>query len=677
MKNMEFKNIKKIVGIPTILTILVILIVMTGCNRGDDPVVTPPPPPPPSWTPVKISLEADIEDFSIVKSAKSETDDKVGLFMKKNQQNIADPGAVFENVSNLPVTLSGKNLVLDEALYYPETGHVDFMAYYPYSASIGADFTVATTVATDQTAGLSQEILFSRNAVNRPPSETPVMLNFDYSLIKLAIHVTEGKFETLISDFMGLTVSIDGLYTQAKLHLENGTFTEYSNPQRITFYKTVSADATASFEALVLPAVIEGDDITLVFSMGGEEYVFPLKSGDYDAGMQYELNFKLSEFDVVLLDTNILPREIISTGEIIGSPNMSGMVTTLCGRRGTTAFTEGTLGQATFNNNNLTFLACDTRGNLYFCHQTDNFVGMVDLENHTVRKLMDTEREPNAPCMDPTGNILWVPMQGGNDDVDNVDYWRLAYAELYPYDPENEGDILLFTQPPSDDPNYFRMRNSKHSFAYCPLDDKIYMRGNQDGQLIRFDPATGDGEGIVDPSGEPIFLVKHPDQAQRNPDYLRGDGYLAFDPDEPNMLYAALNQRNCIARVDILTGEYVILVGDGGSLPDEPDRASTSGYRDGFWNAARFSSPRQIAFMKEPAHQLLVADQNNHCIRQVDVKTGMVTTFAGTPWKGSGYRDGQKDRAQFEQPFGVAVDPRDGAVYVGDRQNRCIRKIWP
>jgi len=96
----------------------------------------------------------------------------------------------------------------------------------------------------------------------------------------------------------------------------------------------------------------------------------------------------------------------------------------------------------------------------------------------------------------------------------------------------------------------------------------------------------------------------------------------------------------------------------------------TSGYADGKKQEAKFNNPTAIAIDKNGI--LYVADTNNHCIRAVS-PNGAVRTIAGTPKK-PGYKNGNAKTAQFYEPSGIAVD-ENGAIYVADTGNHTIRKI--
>ena len=71
---------------------------------------------------------------------------------------------------------------------------------------------------------------------------------------------------------------------------------------------------------------------------------------------------------------------------------------------------------------------------------------------------------------------------------------------------------------------------------------------------------------------------------------------------------------------------------------------------------------------------LYVVDMTNHVVRKIDLKTKIITTFAGTGAPGYSGDGGPAAQAQFKQPHSIQFGP-DGSLYVCDIGNNVIRKI--
>ncbi len=97
---------------------------------------------------------------------------------------------------------------------------------------------------------------------------------------------------------------------------------------------------------------------------------------------------------------------------------------------------------------------------------------------------------------------------------------------------------------------------------------------------------------------------------------------------------------------------------------------AAEGFAEGAGTQAAFNTPSAIAF--DGAGNLYVADTGNHRVRKVTPE-GQVSTLAGDG--NAGWRDGAAAQAEFNAPVGVAVDSRNGNVYVADTYNDRIRLI--
>lgn len=94
------------------------------------------------------------------------------------------------------------------------------------------------------------------------------------------------------------------------------------------------------------------------------------------------------------------------------------------------------------------------------------------------------------------------------------------------------------------------------------------------------------------------------------------------------------------------------------------------GFADGTGSNAQFGLPVGVAV--DAIGNVYVAERSNHKIRKITAE-GVTTTLAGSE---RGFANGPGDVAQFDHPFGIAVDA-SGNVYVSEEMNDKIRKITP
>jgi sugar lactone lactonase YvrE len=96
-----------------------------------------------------------------------------------------------------------------------------------------------------------------------------------------------------------------------------------------------------------------------------------------------------------------------------------------------------------------------------------------------------------------------------------------------------------------------------------------------------------------------------------------------------------------------------------------------AGYVDGPAKRPRFHAPTSVVL--DALGNIIVADWTNNAIRKI-APSGDVTTIAGNGV--AGYVDGSSAIAQFNGPYGVAID-QVGNILVADAGNQVIRKITP
>lgn len=110
------------------------------------------------------------------------------------------------------------------------------------------------------------------------------------------------------------------------------------------------------------------------------------------------------------------------------------------------------------------------------------------------------------------------------------------------------------------------------------------------------------------------------------------NGLCAYNPVD-KYVYCVLHSKSAVYRFKLTRDAdgWPALDGD----IEEYIPGAGAGFRDGDVQEAQFNEPRGIAIDKEG--NLYIADVNNHRIRKVDTKLNIVTTIAGS---GKGYKDG-------------------------------------
>jgi sugar lactone lactonase YvrE len=133
--------------------------------------------------------------------------------------------------------------------------------------------------------------------------------------------------------------------------------------------------------------------------------------------------------------------------------------------------------------------------------------------------------------------------------------------------------------------------------------------------------------------------------------------------DAQGHLYVAEATNHCVRRIDKDTGVISTVAGTG-----------VSGY-SGDGGPARQATLNQPYSLQIDANgDIYIVDRLNAAIRQVEARTGRITTVAGTGEPGSGGDGGPGTRAQLREPNDCCLDGR-GGLLIADVQDQRIRRL--
>jgi DNA-binding beta-propeller fold protein YncE len=136
---------------------------------------------------------------------------------------------------------------------------------------------------------------------------------------------------------------------------------------------------------------------------------------------------------------------------------------------------------------------------------------------------------------------------------------------------------------------------------------------------------------------------------------------LVIGPD--GALYFCEIGNHRVRRLDLKTHRLSTVAGNG-----------TKGYSGdgGPATAASLNEPYEVRFDKDG--NMYFVEMQNHVLRRVDAKTKLISTVAGNGTPGFAGDGGPAAKAQFRQPHSIAVDPA-GALLICDIGNNRIRRI--
>lgn len=218
--------------------------------------------------------------------------DEVGIYMMNAGSGIE--AATAQNKKYIAQTNGTLTAAPGNGIYLPESGNVDFIAYYPYTTSVSGN-KLAVNVS-DQSNPAAIDLIYSNGTKGvAATTATTISLGFTHQLTKVTLNVT--KDET-IETLNGLGVNIKGISTEGEFNLADGTLTATAGTNNKDVAMYIDAQGTtATATAIILPTAASTDQtsLNLTFNLNGQSFTHTISDASiFEKGINVSFNAKLS-----------------------------------------------------------------------------------------------------------------------------------------------------------------------------------------------------------------------------------------------------------------------------------------------------------------------------------------------------------------------------------------------
>lgn len=218
--------------------------------------------------------------------------DEVGIYMMNAGSGIE--AATAQNKKYIAQTNGTLTAAPGNGIYLPESGNVDFIAYYPYTTSVSGN-KIAVNVS-DQSKPAAIDLIYSNGTKGvAATTATTISLGFTHQLTKVTLNVT--KDET-IETLNGLGVNIKGISTEGEFNLADGTLTATAGTNNKDVAMYIDAQGTtATATAIILPTAASTDQtsLNLTFNLNGQSFTHTISDASiFEKGKNVSFNANLS-----------------------------------------------------------------------------------------------------------------------------------------------------------------------------------------------------------------------------------------------------------------------------------------------------------------------------------------------------------------------------------------------
>ena len=218
--------------------------------------------------------------------------DEVGVYMMSTGSSI--DAATAKNKKYLAQSNGTLVAAPDNGIYLPESGAVDFIAYYPYTASLNGN-KIAVNIA-DQSNPALIDLLYSNGTKGvKAEDGNTIALTFIHQLTKITLNVAK---DATIESLIDLKVKLKGIVTEGEFNLADGVLTAASGRDSEEIAMLVDTDGnTATVTAIIFPTASGSGatPINLIFELGGKLFTYTIDDASiFEKGTNVSFNAELS-----------------------------------------------------------------------------------------------------------------------------------------------------------------------------------------------------------------------------------------------------------------------------------------------------------------------------------------------------------------------------------------------
>lgn len=281
---------------------VVAAIAFTSCAKENDTT--------PDNDPVEVKFAGDIGQIAVANTRVTgnswDANNSIGIFMVGNgETTIVDGASNKIYTTSLGGETGSFAPAADNAIFYPASGAVDFIAYYPHTAdyTLAADVLISVPANQTGSAQAGADLLWAKANNNESgytkAYSSAVGLVFDHKLARLEMNILAGEG---VGSLSNLAIAIKGTKPSRKFSLASGTFTDAAEGTEADITPRLIT-ANAKYDAFLIPTSYAADVMTVTFTNGSDVYTWTVGEKGFESGKEYSYNITLGKNGVTVSGT--------------------------------------------------------------------------------------------------------------------------------------------------------------------------------------------------------------------------------------------------------------------------------------------------------------------------------------------------------------------------------------